>query len=180
MNNIKEKINTLVNTRSVANFLVLAGVAIIVPCFIHAQWITGPMINTVLILILFLVGLRSSLVICLVPSLIALSSGLLPVVLAPVVPFIMISNVIFILTIDWFYTNINKDIKSYWMGLIVGSIFKFLFLFLSVKIISGLLIKQQLIMKVTEMMSWPQLFTAITGGFIAWIVLVKMKKLGCE
>jgi len=95
----EEQTMARVNVWAIAQFLGLAGVATLLPFFIHLQWITGPVINAILILILFLVGIRSALVVCLIPSLMALAGGLLPAILAPVIPFIMISNVIFVLSI---------------------------------------------------------------------------------
>jgi hypothetical protein len=149
-------------------FLSLAIVATFLPFFIHLQWITGPVVNAILILSLFLVGTRSALVIALIPSVIALSSGLLPALLAPMVPFIMISNVILVLSVDQFYARIKNNIVGYWTGVGVGAVLKFAFLFLSVDIISDLLLKQHLAVKVAQMMSWPQLATALAGGVLAW------------
>ena len=165
-----------VDAAAIAKFLGLAVTATILPFFIHLQWVTGPIINAILILILFLVGIRSALVVCLVPSLMALSGGLLPAILSPVVPFIMISNVIFVLSIDWFYNQNKNEIKGYWLGVIVGAGLKFLFLLLSVNFIGELLIKQELAIKVAQMMSWPQFATAIAGGLIAWAVLKWLRR----
>jgi len=165
------------NVRAMTQFLALASVATLLPFFIHLQWITGPVINAILILILFLVGIRSALVVCLIPSLMALSSGLLPVILAPVVPFIMISNVIFVLGIDWFYQSAKNENKGYWLGVLVGAGLKFLFLLASVNFIGRLLIKQELAIKVAQMMSWPQFATAVAGGLIAWVVLKWLKRI---
>ncbi len=177
MQYIKEQIFEKVNISSMATFLGLAGVAMVLPFFIHLQWISGPIVNAILILILFLVGVRSALVICLVPSLMALSGGLLPAVLAPVVPFVMISNVIFVLTIDWIYKN-NKDaIRGYGLGILAGATLKFIFLFFSVNFISKLLIKQELVAKVAQMMSWPQFATAVLGGLIAFIFLKWLRRM---
>ncbi|NCO79759.1 iron hydrogenase [Candidatus Falkowbacteria bacterium CG_4_9_14_3_um_filter_38_19] len=176
-NIIKEQILEKINVQVLTQFIGLAGLAIGLPFFIHLQWLTGPIVNALLILILFLVGIRSALVICLVPSLMALAGGLLPAVLAPAVPFIMIGNVIFVLLIDWIY-NRNKNVnQSYWLGVVVGATAKFIFLFLSVSLISKLLIKQELAVKVAQMMSWPQLATAICGGLIAWVILKWVKRI---
>jgi len=174
---LKERVAVLADTRAIAKFLGLAGVATLLPFFIHLQWITGPIINAILILILFLVGIRSALVVCLIPSSIALASGLLPAILAPVVPFIMIGNVILVLGVDWLYNHFKNEVWGYWLGVIVGASFKFIFLFASVNFIAKLLIKQELAVKVAQMMSWPQLATAITGGMIAWVVLKWLKRL---
>ena len=168
---LKEIVLTQIKFIAIARFLILSAVAVILPFYIHTQWIVGPLINAILILTLMSVGIRSALVLCLIPSLIAMTSGLLPVILAPVVPFIMIANAILVLTID-FFCRCNKDkIKGYWHGLIAGAGLKCIFLFFSVSIISKLLIKQELAVKVSQMMSWTQFTTAIIGGLIAWMFL---------
>ncbi len=177
MFNTKEKTIARVNARAIANFLGLAGVASILPFLIHLQWITGPIINAILILTLFIAGIRSALVLCLIPSLMALAGGLLPAILAPTVPFIMIGNVILILGVDWLYNNSKNELYGYWLGVIVGASLKFIFLFVSANFIAKLLVKQELAVKVAQMMSWPQLATAITGGMIAWMILKWLKRL---
>jgi len=110
MKNLQEKVTTLVDTRVITKFLILGSTATVLPFLIHIQWFTGPIINAILILTLFLVGIRSAFVVCLVPSLMALSGGLLPAILAPIIPFIMISNVIFVLTICHSYSWRNDCI----------------------------------------------------------------------
>jgi len=176
MLNIKEEVLAEVNTKALVSFIALSGAATILPFFIHVQLLTGPIINAIFVLALFLVGIRSALVICLIPSLMALSGGLLPAILAPVTPFIMIGNAIFVLVIDWFYNNAKDSNKGYWLGVILGAVLKFTFLFLSVSFISRLLIKQELAVKVAEMMSWPQFATAVLGGMIAWAALKWLKR----
>lgn len=171
----KEKVLTLINTAQAVRFLGLASVITIVPFLIHSQWVTGSVVNAVLIITLFLVGIRGAMVLALVPSMIALAGGLLPTVLAPIVPFIMIGNVILILTIDFIYKQFKNKDKGFWLGVTVGALFKFLFLFASINIISQLLIKQELIVKIAQMMSWPQFYTAMIGGAIAWAVLKSNK-----
>lgn len=173
----REQIMARLNTKAIAQFLALAGVATILPFFIHLQWLTGPIVNAILILALFLVGIRSALVLCLIPSMMALVGGLLPAILAPIIPFIMIGNVILVLTIDWFYTNIKESSKGFVIGVVAGAALKFIFLFMSVSIISDLLIKQELAMKVAQMMSWPQFATALSGGMLAWIALKWLKRI---
>ena len=168
---------TKVNTLAMARFLGLASVATILPFLIHLQWVTGPIVNAILIITLLLIGIRSALVLCLIPSLMALSGGLLPAMLAPIVPFIMISNVILVISFDWIYNNFKNANKSYWLGIVIGAGLKFIFLFASVSLISKLLIKQELAVKVAQLMSWPQFATAVIGGMIAWVVLKWLKRI---
>ncbi|MBI4779405.1 hypothetical protein HY797_03055 [Candidatus Falkowbacteria bacterium] len=173
---IKEQVFEKVNVRALVSFVGLASLAMFLPFFIHLQWITGPIINAILILILFLSGIRSAMVAALVPSLMALAGGLLPAILAPAVPFIMIGNAIFVLTVDWFYNQVKNSNKGYWLGIIFGAALKFIFLFFSVSFIARLLIKQELAVKVAEMMSWPQFATAVMGGMIAFAILKWLKR----
>ncbi len=155
----------------------LCCLAVFLPFAIHIQWITGPVINAIFILTLLLFGIKKAVVIALVPSLVALSGGLLPPVLAPVVPFIMLANIIFIFTIDFFYNRIENPQLAYWSGAFLASGLKFLFLYSSVIWIQGLLIQEGLASQVAQMMSWPQFFTAIIGSFIAWSVLKALNKI---
>jgi len=179
---IKEKTIALINSNTMIQFFTLAGTATILPFFIHSQWVTGPIINAIFILALILLGLRSALLICVLPSLIALSSGLLPIILAPIVPFIVIGNAVLVLTI-YYVTKVVKNkseavtIKQYYTGVILGSFLKFVFLFTSVYFVSQLFLKQELAQKVIQMMSWPQLYTALLGGGIALVILLLMKKI---
>ena len=175
MQYLKEKTFEWVNTNSIAQFAGLASVAMFLPFILHVQWITGPIVNAVLILTLLKFGFRNAIAIAVVPSLMALSGGLLPIILAPVVPFIMIGNMILILCVDWCYRNFENKTKGYWAGVLLGASLKFLFLFFSVNIISGLLIQQELSLKIAQMMSWPQLYTALLGGVIAWAVWKRFK-----
>ena len=177
MLHFKAKVLTRVNTQAIIRFLVLAGIATLLPFYVHIQWLTGPIINAILILTLFLVGIRAALILCLIPSLVALGSGLLPAILAPVVPFIMLANALLVLTVDWFYRNLLSQKNGYWLGLVIGALLKFLFLFSSIVIISRVLIKQELANKVAQMMSWPQFATAVIGGILAYLFLKKMGRL---
>lgn len=160
---------TKVRLTYLINFLVLLIVATATPLFgFHSQWITGPIVNAALILAVYLVGIRGALLIGLLPSTIALGVGLLPAVLAPMIPFIIISNTILVLIIDCFKSEQNM---SYWLGLIFAAGAKYLFLFITSGIVINLLLKQSLAVKVVQLMSWPQFFTALVGGILAWLVL---------
>lgn len=166
-----------VNASAVAQFLALAGIATIVPFFFHIQWATGPMVNAILIIALFILGIRSAFLLCLIPSLMALAGGLLPPVLAPIVPFIMISNVLFVFAVDYFYRNHQNAIKGFWIGLAAGASLKYLFLYFNTQLMASLLLKQELAAKVAMLMSWSQLATALAGGAIAFAILKALKRI---
>lgn len=165
--NLKEI--TIEKEGTLVNFLSILGIAVIVPMF-HNQFATGPIINAVLFISVVILGLEKTLFICLIPSVIAMSVGLLPPVLAPMVPFIMISN--FLMVLSFYYL---KRI-NYWTGIISASIIKFVFLYISSFAVVNLVIKKELASAIITMMSWPQLLTALAGGVLAYFFLKFVNK----
>jgi len=151
-----------------AQFATLIGIATIAPLF-GQQAITGPIINATLFISVMLLGVQGAVLIGLVPSLIALSVGLLPSMLAPMVPFIMLGNVILVIVFNYF-----KE-RSFWLGVISSSILKFVFLFSTSSIVINLLSKKEIASKITMTMGWFQLLTALAGGLIAYIFLNNFK-----
>jgi hypothetical protein len=122
-------------------------------------------VNATLFAAVILLGAQSSLLVGLIPSVIALSVGTLPPVLAPMVPYIMVSNAILMLTFD------NLRAKNYWLAVGCASLLKFLFLVATSSIVTRLLFKSELAGSVALMMSWPQLLTALAGGVLVSLVL---------
>lgn len=146
-------------------FSVLVLVAVITPLLGHNQAITGSIVNATIFISVVLLGPQSAILVGLVPSVVALSVGLLPAVLAPMIPFIMIGNTILVLGFNYLRQ------KNFWLGVIVASTLKFLFLFFMSSVVVNLILKQELAQKVSLMMSWPQLLTALGGGCVAYLFL---------
>lgn len=167
------KILTIKKTSILAliQFVSLVGLATFAPALGYHQAIAGPIINATLFVSVILLGTQNAILIGLIPSLIALSYGLLPAVLAPMIPFIMAGNVILILCFGFL-----KE-KNFWLGIISASILKFLFLFGTSSIVVDLLLKKEIASKVAMMMSYPQLFTALAGGIIAYLFLKSIRKI---
>lgn len=157
------------NVLALTTFIVLVAVAVIAPIF-KIQYITGPIVNATIILSVALLGFENAVFVSLLPSPIALSVGLLPVVLLPMTPFIIIGNVIFAFVFSKFKT------KDYWLGITLGAALKFLFIFLSAEFLIKMILKKELAEAVMAMMSWPQVVTALAGGVIAFGVLKIVKK----
>jgi hypothetical protein len=153
-----------------AIFLGLLATATITPMFVHSQPITGSLVNAILFIATTFLGIETAIMIGLIPSVIALSFGLLPVILAPMVPFIMISNALLVIIFGLFQK------RNYWLAVISASLIKFIFLFSTSSVVIGLLIKKEIAAKVAAMMSWPQLFTALSGGIIAWLIIKAARK----
>jgi len=167
MEKIKEAVvsNVFVNlkSRALAETAVCTITAAVFPAiFAHTpqnQFIVGPIVNAILFWVALRVGLTNALFIAVIPSLIALFRGLLPPTAAAVVPFIILGNCAMIIAFASLKTSL-------WIRVTVSSIFKSLFIFLPVFF---LLNSSSL---VTFMMSWPQLVTALIGGF----AVIKLSK----
>jgi len=153
-----------------ATFFSLLAIATVAPMFIHSQPITGPLINATLFITASFLGIEAAIMVGLIPSVIALSFGLFPAILAPMVPFIMISNALLVIV----FGLVQK--KNYWLGIVSASLLKFIFLFATSSVVIGLLTKKEIAAKVAGIMSWPQLLTALVGGIIAWLVIRTIKR----
>ena len=161
---------TQVDTRQkVLIFIAIFLIAGITPFFTHLQPITGPLVNALLLIATVLVGPFEAVMIGLVPSTVALASGTLPLPLAPMVPFIMIGNALFV---GLFYYSKKLGFLP---AVIIAALIKFVFLAGTVRLLMSTMIKSELVAKLSIMMSWPQLFTALTGGLIAYLLLKVLK-----
>lgn len=167
MNN---QVESIAITRARAlEFVLLLVIATAAP-LAHNQFVTGPIVNATLLIAVALLGMRDALLIGLIPSSIALAVGLLPPVLAPMIPFIIVGNAVLVITFGYLRR------RNYWLGLVSGSILKFAFLFGTSTVVIGLLFDQNLASSVAAMMSWPQLVTALAGGVIAYGFLRAIKR----
>ncbi|MFC1640696.1 iron hydrogenase [Patescibacteria group bacterium] len=159
-----------VETAEIAEFLALAGIAVLVP-MLGNQFITGPFVNATLFIAVILLGMRYAIVLALVPSLIALGVGILPFILAPMVPIIMLSNLILVFSFNKLWE------KNYWLGVGVASILKTGFLYLMSLLIIEYFITSPQASKFALLFSWPQLLTALAGGVLAYAVLKFLKRI---
>ena len=143
-------------------FGILLAVVIVMPGFIHNQWITGPIVNAALIIAAVCVGPMEAVVLGLMPSTMALSSGLLPLPLAPMVPFIIIGNAILILSFQYL------AVKNYAVRILVAAFLKSAFLIFSVTFLMDKLFEKEFLGNLLLMMSWPQFVTALIGGLVVY------------
>lgn len=158
-------------TNSLVAWMSILGLALLAPLF-PLQQISGPIVNALLFIAVLILGLKQTLPICFMPSIMALSAGLLPWLLAPIVPFIMLSNVILVIVFAYTYE------KNFWWGVLAASLLKFIFIWSTTAAVANLIIKKpQAIKAVAMMMSWPQLFSALAGGVIAYFVLKFIKRI---
>jgi hypothetical protein len=168
---MKRNLNALsIRKEALLTLGILIAIAVVAPLFIKQQLVAGTIVNATLIIGVALLGTRDGLLIGLLPSSIALATGLLSPALAPMVPFIIIGNALLVVAFNY----LSKF--NYWVGVIVGSLIKFAFLYGTSTVVIGLLINKQVAPAVAQMMAWPQLVTAIAGGILAFGVIRLMKK----
>ena len=157
-------LSELLLTKKMTIFAVLLLVTTLAP-ILKQQMITGPIVNACLFASVILLGVRAAILIGFLPSLFALSFGLLSPLMIPLIPFIIVSNIILVLI----FGALRKI--NYWLGAISASFIKFIFLFTTSSVIISLFIKGIAAPKVAQMMSWPQLVTAIAGAIFAYLFL---------
>ena len=136
----------------------------VVPLFIHSQWVTGVLVNFILIFTCLKLGIRAALPLTFVPSIAAVISGLFPLALAAMIPFIMAGNILLILVIHYFKYN-------YLVALSIAAFAKFAFLYSASHFLAQYFLPETFLDKVMLMMSWPQFATAMVGGLFAALVV---------
>lgn len=130
--------------------------------FIGNQIVTGTIVNALLLGSVIIFGLSGAISLCFIPSILSLSTGLLPAIMAPMIPFIIMGNVLLVIVFDL----LRK--KGFFLGLVPGALLKFSFLFLVSNYLIHFFIQPAVASKIAVMMSWPQLVTALAGGVIVY------------
>ncbi len=159
-------------TFEMACFAVLFSGVLFAP-LVGVQAITGPLVNAALFLAVIFTGVQGAILIAFFPSVVALVSGFLPAVMAPMIPFIVTGNIILVLVFNHFQEN-------FWKGVVFASFSKFLFLSLSSFAVVNLIANETFARQATVMMSWSQLATALVGGLVAYIAFVFFQERGKE
>lgn len=141
-----------------------------------SQLLVGPAVNSVLLLTTYVCGTNYGIATAALTPILALLLGQFPALLAAFIPFIMIGNVIYVLA---FGVLKNKTRVGEYIGVVAGSLLKFLFLYFSASklvLLLGLAIPQKALPKLATMMGIPQLITAFFGGVIAIIITEILKR----
>jgi len=147
-----------------SQFLLILALMLFAP-FIGNQIITGTIVNASLLMSVMLFGLPGAVILCFAPSVISLFTGLLPWVMMPMVPFIILGNILLVLIFDLLRKN------NFFLGLVPAALLKFSFLFLVSNYLIHFFVKQAVASNIAVMMSWPQLITALLGGVVAYSLM---------
>lgn len=136
----------------------------------------GPLINTVILLTTYICGLTCGILISILTPVAAALLGALSPMLVPFVPFIIIGNIVFSVV---FATFMKKKKIGLYLGVVLSSIAKFLFLsFSATKLVYmiNLKISEKSLKMIAAAFTTPQLVTALLGGVIAIIILKLLEK----
>lgn len=155
---------TMEYTKWITQAGLLLALTLVIQMLGFPQFVTGPLVNMMLILSAFFVGgLGGSLIGGLTPW-IAITRGILPPPLAPMIPFIIAGNIVLVLSY-YFLQN-----KSKYLAIITGAAVKYAILTVGVRFLVDVP------PKIAKMMQIPQLLTALAGGFLALFIIKFIKR----
>jgi len=140
----------------IAKFAGVLALALAIPGLGLDQMITGPLVNALLIVSAVTVGLPAAIMAGALPSLVALVRGLLPLPMAAMVPYIILGNAALVTVVALLHRH------NYWVALGTAAVVKFGLLLGAVTYLVSVPAA------LAGMMQWPQLYTALLGGVIAW------------
>lgn len=150
-------------------FITLLTMISIAP-LIKNQLITGTIVNSILFVSIATMGKRAAISISIIPSFIALFSGILLPIMIPIIPFIIMGNILLVIIFDL----LNKN--NYWKAIILASLIKFLFLFTTSYLIFNIILEKEIARKILFTMGPIQFITAVSGGILAFLIIKIFKK----
>jgi len=146
------------------------------------QFITGSLVNLILLVSVFTVGLGGGLVVAVASNFLAFLAGIGPA-LPQVVPFVAAANAILVSVAYLVRKQIGeKGIKNTLLaasGLAAAAVAKMLFLWVGLVLIALPLIpglKEPQIAMLSAAFTWPQLVTALAGGALAMLIMPLLNK----
>ncbi len=135
------------------------------------QYVTGPLVNALLLLTLEWCGVSQALVVGMVTPMGAAVRGILPLPLWVMIPFIAVGNAVFV-GIFHVLRGRNRAV-----ALVVAAVAKFAWLYGVVTVLAawplqvsvgGHVATVAIPQAIANMMRWPQLGTALVGGILAF------------
>jgi len=147
-----------------------------------STFVTGSLVNLILLVSVFMIGLGGGLTIAIVSNFCAFLVGIGPAYIQ-IVPFVAVGNVIFV-TIAWIFRKfvISPEKKKKvvaGIGLFIAGAAKMAFLWVGLVVIMLPLIpglKPAQITMIGTAFSWPQLITATIGSALAMIIIPLIRR----
>ncbi len=153
---------------SMKSYTALLFMVAVLPLIIPNQAITGVIVNGILVFSSLTFGLRRTSFVALLPSLAGVLSGIIPMAMLPMVPFIILGNLALV--------GIVCGLKRYeWQSVLIGAVVKCALLFFTAKVMVSYFIAGEVGNNILVVMGVNQLYTALTGGALA-ILLRKVMK----
>lgn len=169
-------------TKQLAQTGILLALCIVSQFFKNLSvYLTGPIINTILIIAVLSVGLAGGLAIAVITPITAYLIAPSPIITAipPVMVMIMLGNCILVFCV-WLFTNKFKFSGKLIAGMLTGSALKagFMAVFITKVLFSVYenALPEKLLAKGQLMFSITQLITALLGSFLAFLIWIPLKK----
>ncbi len=150
-----------------ARTAILLALLLVIQMVGFPQPVTGPLVNFILLWTVSFNHVYSAILIGSISPWIAYARGILPPPLGPMIPFIILGNVVLVVVFHLF-CSFKKGNRYDWIftvsGVIVGAFLKFLVLSTAVRFFIDVP------PPIAQAMSFPQLLTALGGGVLFLIV----------
>lgn len=174
------------NTKKITRTAILLALMLVVQCFKNfSPYITGPIVNLILLVALTFVDFKSSIALCILAPVTSYFITQSPVITATnfvAFPVIMIGNIFYILC-AYVFLREQGDFKLS-VGLLLGSLLKWSFMFLSSELLLKPLFNENLTgmlaKKIGVMFGSLQLIAGIIGGILFFLVYKILKKANIE
>lgn len=157
--------------------LVFQNLRVVLGAGTHTQFIIGSLVNMALVVSAGIVNVYAGLVISIAAPVVAFLQGQLPAMLPWMIPIVAVGNILIVLG----YALLKKRSKV--VGIIAGAVAKWGFLFYAVRYMLNMVkgsIPDNIFNKISAAFSftfsWPQLVTALIGGFVALLVIKALKE----
>jgi hypothetical protein len=137
----------------------------------YNNFIVGPLVNMCLLIAVMTAGVGGGIAIALLSPFTSLINNHAPVAAAllPFAPVVATANLILVLVFYFLY-NKNK-----YAGIVLGAVLKFGFLLGAINLFLNIFDFPKFEQRLIYMFGWPQLVTALIGGFIAIPVINRIK-----
>ncbi len=134
------------------------------------QPLTGPFVNFMLILTSLLISTPAGMALSCITPLLALLRGQLPAPLAPMVPFIILANMLFVVLFNAIHRKAPRGAATVWrsgLAVVLSAFGKSLVLFVAARFLLPFLLGKTLPSALISLMALPQFVTAVIGAALA-------------
>lgn len=172
-----------INTKAIAWTALLLAICIISQFFKNLSvYITGPIINTCLIICVMTAGLGYSIILCVITPITSFLITGSPIMSAIplIIPCVMVGNILLVFFV-WLLKDKMKGIIAFPISMIAGSVAKAVFMGVVIaSIIIPMMLPEKMVPKMAVFQttfSITQLITSLIGSVLAYIIMIPLKKI---